>query len=164
FLKPADITEKGNPAFIGRRQQNKNFSASTLMHFTPKRKETAGLLVYQNPEYHFKLEYLLNNGNKLIRLTKVKAGNVEILAEKHISASSLYLKISASGQDYAFYYATKEGDWFLLADKVDGRILNRTTAGGFTGVYLAMYASSNGYKTSNHADYDWFDYEDLGGK
>ena len=160
FLKTETIAEKSNPAFIGRRQQNMDFVASTSMEFSPKNKETAGLLVYQNPEYHFKLEYLLQGGKKTLRLTKVKEGKTEILVERPTEAKNLYLKVSAKGQDYAFYFATKEGEWNLL-DKVNGSMLNRSVAGGFTGVYLAMYASSNGYKTSNFADFDWFDYEGL---
>lgn len=161
FLKPETITEKANPAFIGRRQQHKNFEAITLMEFNPKNKETAGLLVYQNPQYHFKLECLLKDGKKIIRLTKVKASNSEILAEQEVNAKKLYLKVSATGQDYAFHYTPEEGEWNLLMDKVDGSILNRTIAGGFTGVYLAMYASSNGQKTSNYADFNWFDYQEV---
>lgn len=161
FLKPETITEKVNPAFIGRRQQHINFTASTLMEFSPQNKETAGLLVYQNPQYHFKLECLLKDGKKVIRLTKIKANSTEILAEQEVNVKKLYLKVSAIGQDYAFYFATNEGEWKLLMDKVDGSMLNRTIAGGFTGVYLAMYASSNGNKTSNHADFNWFDYQEL---
>jgi alpha-N-arabinofuranosidase len=161
FLKPETITEKVNPAFIGRRQQHKNFEASTSMEFSPQNKETAGLLVYQNPQYHFKLEYVLKDGKKVIRLTKLKNNIIEILAEQEVNVKKLYLKVSAIGQDYAFYFATKEGEWTLLMDKVNGNMLNRTVAGGFTGVYLAMYASSNGYKTSKHADFDWFDYQEV---
>ena len=161
FLKPETITEKVNPAFIGRRQQHKNFEASASMEFTPQNKETAGLLVYQNPQYHFKLEYVLKDGKKVIRLTKLKNNIIEILAEQEVNVKKLYLRVSAIGQDYAFYFATKEGEWTLLMDKVNGNMLNRTVAGGFTGVYLAMYVSSNGYKTSNHADFDWFDYQEL---
>lgn len=164
FLKPETITEKVNPAFIGRRQQHINFTASTLMDFSPQNKETAGLLVYQNPQYHFKLECLLKDGKKVIRLTKIKANSTEILAEQEVNVKKLYLKVSAIGQDYAFYFATNEGEWKLLMDKVDGSMLNRTIAGGFTGVYLAMYASSNGNKTSNHADFNWFDYQELNSK
>lgn len=164
FLKPETITEKVNPAFIGRRQQHINFTASTLMEFSPQNKETAGLLVYQNPQYHFKLECLLKDGKKVIRLTKIKANSTEILAEQEVNVKKLYLKVSAIGQDYAFYFATNEGEWKLLMDKVDGSMLNRTIAGGFTGVYLAMYASSNGNKTSNHADFNWFDYQELNSK
>jgi alpha-N-arabinofuranosidase len=32
-------------------------------------------------------------------------------------------------------------------------------AGGFTGVYLAMYASGNGAPCTAPADFDWFDYQ-----
>ncbi len=161
YLKPENITEKANPAFIGRRQQHINFAASTCMQFNPKNKETAGLVVYQNPTHHFKLEYLLQNGKKVLRLTQVKAGVVEILAEKAIDAKQLFLKVSAQGQAYAFHFATKENDWNLLLGNVEGTMLNRATAGGFTGVYLAMYASSNGAKTTNYADFAWFDYQEL---
>ncbi|MBC7653351.1 MAG: glycoside hydrolase family 43 protein [Oligoflexus sp.] len=161
FLKPQTISEKANPAFIGRRQQHKDFNAATLMTFSPKNKETAGLLVYQNPEHHFKMEYLLKKGKKTLRLTKVKAGKSEILIEKPVNAKQIYLKVCAKDQDYNFYYGTEKDQWLLLRDKINGSMLNRSTAGGFTGVYLAMYGSSNGNKTANHADFAWFDYQEM---
>jgi alpha-N-arabinofuranosidase len=40
----------------------------------------------------------------------------------------------------------------------DGRILSTPIAGGFTGVHLGMYASSNGFPSSSNADFGWFDY------
>ncbi|MBC7616590.1 MAG: glycoside hydrolase family 43 protein [Pedobacter sp.] len=161
FLKPVTISQKTNPAFIGRRQQHINFDAATLMTFNPSNMETAGILVYQNPEHYFKMEYLLITGNKTLRLLKIKDGKQEILIEKPVDSQKLYLKVRAIGQDYAFYYGLNEKEWILLMDKVDGRMLNRASAGGFTGVYLAMYASSNGINTSNYADFDWFDYQEI---
>jgi alpha-N-arabinofuranosidase len=41
---------------------------------------------------------------------------------------------------------------------MDGRILSTPVAGGFVGAYIAMYASSNGQFSTNHADFDWFEY------
>jgi alpha-N-arabinofuranosidase len=38
------------------------------------------------------------------------------------------------------------------------RYLSTEVAGGFTGVYFAMYATGNGAPCRNAADFDWFDY------
>jgi len=41
------------------------------------------------------------------------------------------------------------------------RYLSTEVASGFTGVYLAMYASGNGAPCKHPADFDWFDYREL---
>ncbi|MFW5980931.1 MAG: glycoside hydrolase family 43 protein, partial [Halanaerobiaceae bacterium] len=43
-------------------------------------------------------------------------------------------------------------------DDGETRYLSSEVAGGFTGVYLAMYATGNGEETSVPADFDWFEY------
>jgi alpha-N-arabinofuranosidase len=48
--------------------------------------------------------------------------------------------------------------WVPVAQEVDGRILSTPVATGFVGAYIAMYASSNGQPSTNHADFDWFEY------
>ena len=42
---------------------------------------------------------------------------------------------------------------------LDGRILSTDVAGGFTGVMLGPYATSNGQPSTTTAYFDWFDYE-----
>jgi alpha-N-arabinofuranosidase len=44
---------------------------------------------------------------------------------------------------------------------VDSRILSTPVAGGFVGAYIGIYASSNGQLSTNHADFDWFEYIGL---
>ena len=34
-------------------------------------------------------------------------------------------------------------------------------AGGFTGAYVGLYATSNGRASANHADFAWFEYTPL---
>jgi xylan 1,4-beta-xylosidase len=93
-----------------------------------------------------------------VRLTKRHGGKEEILAETPVNSKKLYLKVGAVGQDYSFYVATSASEWKVLKENVDGRTLSRTNAGGFVGTYIGMYASSNGTKSSNVADVDWFEY------
>ncbi|MBQ7915837.1 MAG: glycoside hydrolase family 43 protein, partial [Firmicutes bacterium] len=66
------------------------------------------------------------------------------------------LKVEAQFQDINFY-----GNGKLLAEHVDGRLLSKEIAGGFTGTILGLYASSNGSKSSNYADFKSIHYQGL---
>jgi len=46
----------------------------------------------------------------------------------------------------------------LVHIKVISRYLSSETVGGFTGVYVGLYATGNGKAYSANADYDWFEY------
>ncbi len=159
FLRPQVVTKWESPTFVGRRQQHINFSASTVMEFTPSTEnETAGLVLIQNSEFQFRMERMLVAGMHVVRLTRRHAGKEDILAERSVETPRVFLKASAVGQCYSFFFGTKEGVWKELKTDVDGRTLSRTNAGGFVGTYIALYASSNGEKSSNVADFDWFEY------
>jgi alpha-N-arabinofuranosidase len=158
-LRPQMITKWENPSFVGRRQQHINCYVSTAMEFMPKNeRESAGLVVVQNPDYHFRVEYLKSGNENVVRVTKRHGGKEEILAELPLSARRIYVKVEARGQDYNFYASAVAGTWNVLREHVDGRTLSRTNAGGFVGTYFGMYATSSGAKSSNVADFDWFEY------
>jgi alpha-N-arabinofuranosidase len=161
-LIPNKITEnKDNPAFIGRRQQHKNFTAMTKMAFTPDASnETAGLVILRDRDYQFRLVSTIENGKKVIQLIRraMKLGGEEIIAQDEVESSSIYLKISALEQLYNFSYSVDGKDWKTLKANEDGRLLSRKWARGFTGTYIGMYASSNGKESKNKADFDWFEY------
>lgn len=153
-LKPEMASENVNQAFVGRRQEQMNFTAWTAMEFVPKTAdESTGLVVSQTPNFHYRLEL---KGASLT-LTQRKKGVETVVSTLPVTAKKLYLRVSAVGQDYTFYYATQKDKWVKIAT-VDGRILNSPAAGGFTGVYIGMYASSNGKPSTNYADFDSFTY------
>jgi len=156
-LRPQHLAEQSNPSFVGRRQQHLDFVTETVMEFTPQSaNECAGLVLVQNNDFHFRFVVTHENEN-IIRLIKRSHGNDEILASQSISAGYCILKVTAHEQDYNFYFST-DGLWHTLAENIDGRILSTPVAGGFVGAYIAMYASSNGQPSTNHADFDWFEY------
>lgn len=160
-LRPEKLSELANPSFVGRRQQDINFIAQTAFEFTPRNEqESAGLVLIQNNDFHFQFVVTRNPGS-VIRLIKRVKGTEEILAEKSILDGIIYLKIEAHGQEYSFYFASKADEWQVLIENIDGRILSTPVAGGFVGTYIAMYASSNGQVSNNHADFDWFEYIGL---
>jgi len=159
-LKAETLTEPASPSFVGRRQQHINFEASLAMEFTPRAaNECAGLVLLQNDAFQVRCVVTLNEtGHPCIRLIRREAGIDSLLAEQTISASAIYLKVEARGQAYQFHLAEQADRWRPLGESVNGRVLSTEVAGGFTGAYLGMYASSNGKPSQNVADFDWFRY------
>lgn len=159
YLKPEKITEKSNPAFIGRRQQHLDFSIRTVMEFLPENSgEEAGLVLIQNNRFHYRFVKILVGGEQLIRLIECNDGKEQVIASKKCEWAKVYLKVEARGQDYNFFFGENPAQLRLLAGNIDGRILSTDLAGGFVGTYIGMYVSSNGQKSNNYADFDWFEY------
>jgi len=155
-LRPQQLTEQSSPSFVGRRQQHINFTAQTELEFTPQANECAGLVLTQNNDFHFR--FVVRHENEtIIRIIRRSHGKDEIIATQPLHADRCTLKVTAHEQDYSFYFSA-DGPWQVLAEDLDGRILSTPVAGGFVGAYIAMYASSNGQPSRNHADFDWFEY------
>ncbi len=158
-LLPEKISQLVSPAFIGRRQQDTSFEASCKMTFSPQSpNETAGLVVFMNNDYHFRFEKTIHNGAGQIVVTKRHAGVETILANVPATNAEVELTVFANGQSYGFKLKDGAGAVKTILINVDGRTLSRINAGGFTGTYIGMYASSNGLSSSNYADFDWFKY------
>src|SRR5690606_9025238 len=161
-LRPQKITELDQPSFIARRQQHINFSATTVMEFSPENEnEVAGIVLQQSNEYHFSFIYTQKGDEKIIKLVKCSNKEEEVLAEAPIQSNKLYLKVTAYGQDYNFYYGESINNFETLIENVDGRILSTDVAGGFVGAVIGLYASSNGAESNNKAYFDWFEYVGL---
>jgi xylan 1,4-beta-xylosidase len=162
-LRPERLAEHVCPSFVGRRQQHIHFAAQAALEFEPKAAhECAGLALVQNNDFHFR--FVVTQGTEtVIRLVKRSHGAEEIVAEQPVAAGRLYLKVEAHEQAYSFYVASEPGEWLAVAQAVDGRILSTPVAGGFVGAYIAMYASSNGQPSTNHADFGWFEYLGIEG-
>jgi alpha-N-arabinofuranosidase len=156
------ITEEVNPSFIGRRQQHVDFAVRTVMDFDPEaNSESAGLVLLQNCDFQIRMEYTRMNDRAVIRLLKRVAGEDQTWSIQEVETKRMFLKIEVYGQSYNFYYALEPEEWHVLYENVDGRILSTEVAGGFTGSYIGMYASSNGRESQNVADFDYFEYVSL---
>ena len=64
----------------------------------------------------------------------------------------------AHKQRYSFFYATNPDNGFHCSN-ADGQSWALVT-GGFVGTYIGLWRS-NGEQSSNHADFDWFEYSEL---
>lgn len=154
------LNEPEAVSFVARRQTEHDFSAETFFEFeSSTENEEAGITLVQNNTHHYDLLLKKVKGQYIIQL-RVQAGSLSyIAAEKAIKGNSVKFKIEGTPLQYSFFYSdTENGDYNELG-KLDTRYLSTEVAGGFTGVMIGLYASSNGKASKAKAYYDWFDYE-----
>jgi Beta-xylosidase len=151
---PVGIEEKQQPAFLGHRQQHTNFKVITEFEFTPENEnEIAGLVCYQNEEYHIIFGKTILDGKPvlIIERTEKESKRMAVLEiENTFHHEPIKLKIEGNGRNYSFFAAFGENDWQPVANNVDARNLSTEKAGGFVGTLIGPYVSStNKSDTSN---------------
>jgi len=153
------LDDCGTPAFVGRRQQHFACEASTQLTFDPQQDgEEAGITVYMNERFHYELAVKRISGERKLIFRRRLGSLWKVENEMPLSADSVILTVRADKWHYYFEAtigarnttAFGQGECALLATEV---------AGGFTGVFIAMYATGNGANSISPAHYDWFDYE-----
>lgn len=162
FLSPSTIRETKACAFWGRRQQHFCYAVRTRMEFQPQLQgEESGIVLRMNEGFHIRLLYGIDQDGPCIRLIRCFEGEDTVLARIPWTQELTYLKVSAHYQNLSFYCASRAEEWRMLMENVDGRLLSKEIAGGFTGTVIGLYATSNGGKTENFSDFDWFEYQGL---
>lgn len=159
-LRPETISEVANPSFIGRRQESPNCTATLKMEFTPTSvREEAGLVVERDKNNYLRFTLGYETGQKVLRLIQRSGEKPEDdqIAQSAVNSDSVYLKIISDGVFYTFSYSVNGKDWKVLKDKMDGSFLGMLGVGRFTGTFIGMYASSNGTRSNNYVDFDWFE-------
>lgn len=135
-----------SPTFVGRRQEDIDFQATTRMQ--ARGNGNAGMTVYLCPSAHYDL---FVSENKL----KLRYRLSELCYEKDICQvpdDFIYLRIKGDAATYTLAYST-DGTHYTEAGRMNTRYLSTETNGGFTGVYLGLFAEGQGY-----ADFDNFKY------
>jgi len=159
-LKPETIMEKGNPSFIGKRQQHLFSTTDVSLTFDPKSEnEKAGLVIFQDEKHFYFLCRSKVGSQNMIQLFKSsESPAIELLAQVPITSKSVKLRIQSEGDKYSFHYATKGNKFIVLKSAVDGKFLSTKTAGGFIGCIYGMYATSSGQPSNNTASFKFLRY------
>lgn len=162
YGSPITLNEADSPAFVGRRQQNFHCRASTHLSFTPQQDgEEAGITVYMNERFHYDMALIRIAGdNKLI--FRRRLGTLwKVESEIPWSADHILLIIQADKSHYRFGFSVGEDKEVLWFGTGECGLLATEVAGGFTGVFMAMYATGNGVRSVTPAHFDWFDYQSF---
>ncbi len=146
--RPEPLSGRGQPSFVGRRQQHASASASTAVAFAPAAPgDFAGLAAFQNETHYYALGIGLTKGHRVVRVER-KAGGVpgapgEVVASARLwlpPGAPVYLRIDAWGKEYGFFYAERPDRWRQLLAGADGTILSTKVAGGFVGAFFGLFA------------------------
>jgi xylan 1,4-beta-xylosidase len=158
------FNDQDPPAFVGRRQTDLNCTASTQLEFNPNSEnEEAGLVARAFDRFHYEIGITLKDGIRQAFFRKVVRGEI-INPVKYVDVQPgpVILSIKATPLSYEFSCQSSIGAPEVLGTGLtkDLSVENIGFERGmcFTGVYFGMYASGNGKKNTNPADFDWFEY------
>jgi xylan 1,4-beta-xylosidase len=146
--RPIELWSRGQPSFVGRRQQHATASVSTALRYTPNNPgDRAGLVAFHNDRHYFVLGVTLARGQQVIQLEKrsspTPGSETSIVSSAPLvvaPGAPVYLKIAARKGKYDFYYGTRPDEWTLLKGDEDGTILSTKIAGGFVGTLFGLFA------------------------
>ncbi|NDV57805.1 glycoside hydrolase family 43 protein [Bacteroides sp. 519] len=152
------LDDNASPTFLGRRQQHINFTASTPVDIKNiSEGDEAGITVYMNSTGHYDM-YVTQKAGKRVLQVKYHLGNINhIEKEIEIDNNPLTLFVTGSADYYEFSYKQGNKASGVIA-KVNTRFISSETLGGFTGVYLGLYAVSKNKANPVIADFNWFEY------
>lgn len=163
----ATLDDAASPTFVGRRQQHFDFQATTRLEFSPADAgEEAGLTVIMNNTHHYEIALTLVDGPGAAEraiIVRRRIGDLQAVVAQHpYAGGTVLLRIEATRHEYAFSFAEAPaaGDEPAFQKLATGqcRYLSSETAGGFTGVYVGLFATGNGKPCKDLADFDYLEY------
>ena len=153
------LNDIDSPAFVGRRQQHFECVVTAKMEFHPGAvNEEAGLTVLIDHEHHYEIARIGFKESSLVVLKRTVGGMMNLAGAEPVEGPVL-LRITARPEEYLFSFAkANRPDQWIELGRARTRYLSSEVAGGFTGVYIGMYATGNGRPCDAPADFDWFEY------
>ncbi len=145
-------------AFLGRRQQHFKCDVATELDFAPDHPgQEAGLTVWMNARHHAALRLSRVDGQRVLSVRRRVGTLATVIGQRPAPAGPIRLIARAQRSLIELGFLTHEGEPIIL-DAFETRYLSSEVAGGFTGVYFALYASNGGDAAMPSAHFDWFDY------
>ncbi|MEE6289096.1 family 43 glycosylhydrolase [Georgenia sp. MJ173] len=175
-VRTTTLAEAGTPAFLGVRQQHRDVDVRAVIRADLGPGEEAGLVVRQSEQDHVRLFVTgvitgpgPDVGGPVRRAVVVhrRDGTEVTLGEVVLPAGEVTLTVSARGQDYALLagvagLAGAAGSAPVTVAVADGRTLDSVATGGFLGLWIGVYASSNGQPTDTTVEVRRFEYLPAG--
>jgi xylan 1,4-beta-xylosidase len=165
----ATLNDLASPTFIGRRQTAFNCRAATKISFTPgAANEEAGLVLRGNDQNHCQIVIAQRDGKRQVALRQTSAGKIvtpEVFYD--VPDGDLILSVTALPLEYNFAVQTAAGKTIQLGTARTRELSTETLTAqpranfNFTGVYIGLFATGNGQRSTASANFDWFEYQSL---
>ncbi|MFL2638845.1 MAG: family 43 glycosylhydrolase [Flavobacteriaceae bacterium] len=154
-LSPDIFKIRGRYNLMGFRQKESDFQYSASMSFKPKKNlSEAGLSIFSQDDNFINFTVIKEGSQTLLNLY-IKPRNEDLLKIKSIPikyTKNIILKIVSKNNQYSYLYSINDGESYDLFSKTDANIV---LCKGYIGTNLGLYASSNGNKTNEYAEFKW---------
>ena len=159
------LSDIASPTFAGLRQADLNMRASVELVFDPAGDdEEAGFSVFYKNDAHFEIALSKRAGKRCMLLRKVVGDICHIeVSPDPVASHSITLGIDSDKDHYRFYYLDN-GKTFEMGSGLTRQVSTEAHVLGFTGVFLALYASGNGKECASKARFSAFCYTGLDNK
>ncbi|MFG6489786.1 glycoside hydrolase family 43 protein [Roseateles sp. BYS78W] len=159
--QPDTLDDVAAPAFVGRRQQHFDCTVTTLLDFEPAADgEEAGLTVFKNERFHYEIAVGRRDSQRVVFLRRRLGSLWKVEREQPLPHGELLLGLRADAQHYRFFFQ-RPGQAEQAFGTGECALLSTEVAGGFTGVYLGLYATGNGRHSAAPACFRGLDYRDT---
>lgn len=151
-LQAASLTDPGTPSFLGVRQRHRDLDLDVQVVLNDgdgcrssqlRPGEDVGLAIRQSERDHVRLALTPAGGGLLARAIHRRAGTEVLLGELALGTSDrVRLGVRVRGREYALW--VQVGDRDVVVGTADARTLDSVATGGFLGIWLGVYGTSNG--------------------
>ncbi|MFC1764729.1 glycoside hydrolase family 43 protein [Planctomycetota bacterium] len=160
-LQPTHSPDTANIAVLARRVQHSDFWAQTQIDFQPrKHNEVAGLVLLKNQQAQYRLQVSGQPDQRSASLKQVQQGVETLVATLAVPDGPLLLAVDGQGLDLQFW-AGIEDDLRPIGSTQSARPLCQPSPGTDSGLFVGLFAASQGQKSATRADFDWFDYQEI---
>jgi len=154
---PADVA---GTAFLGVRQQHRNVDVVAIVSADLQDGEEAGIVIRQSERDHVRVSMSAAPQGIRFVATHRQAAKDSIIGEvalKGAPAGEVQFRVRARGQDYELSVGAP-GEKSVVVAIADGRTLDSVATGGFLGLWIGVYATSNGVETDTALQLRRFEY------
>lgn len=172
-LEPMFGAPERNDRYVSallRRQRAMHVTATCAMHFTPVGTESAGLAVVQAMNHQFHLERAVDQGKQVLRLVCYSAEYpcppyfpgftsktyCQTISQVEWDGADIVLQMELDKETFTVRYGRDIKALNILC-VANGRRINPEKVGCMAGTMIGMFASGNGEKSDNEAEFDWFE-------
>ncbi len=158
-MLPTTLAEPGTPAFLGVRQQHADVDVRVVLDAPAVAGEEVGITVRQSEDDHVRLFVTGSDaGGRRVVAVHRHGGTEAALGSAPIAAAgAVTLVVQARGPRYGLLVALGDEEPALVGT-ADARTLDSVATGGFLGLWIGVYATSNGRPTTTVAHVPSFEY------